>query len=872
MKSIILFSLLTLAYIVINAQTLSGNIFDKNGEPIPYATIFIKELNMGTTSNSDGAYQLNLSQGTYTLQFRSIGFEQTNLNVTIDSINIVRDVVLPEQTYQLHEIRVYKDNIDPAYPIMRRVVAMAPFYLNCVKNYNANVYLKGTAKIEKVPKIMQKQFKASVNGSTMGIGDVYVGESISEIEFNAPDVYHQKIISSNMSIVSAQTPTFDMGLITESPYQPIISNDIISPLSPKAFANYNFKYEGFYNEGGYLVNKIRVIPKRNSKQLLSGYLYVIDGLWCLHGSDLLLDQGYFNIKIDIQLAEVETGTFMPISHALDIRGGMMGIAGSANYTSSIKYKTLTKNDELKIPELLQEYYRDEQVKDEQVTQENKTKRERKIEEIMAKDELSTTDAVRLARLMKKESEGKEPVKKDSYEIVQTYHVDKADSATMRNDEYWQLMRPNPLSVEELKSYAKSDSLASIPVVVADTTTSEKGKKHYVSKVLGEKNLKFKSDSIRLKISSLLAPQLISFNAVEGLKYRQTIAYMQHFRSGKKLNTNGWLGYSFSRRELQWNVDGDFGFAPLKLGHLKMSCGNNVVDYMPNLGVSPFANTVSSLFFKENYARYGKQQYVSLLAEYEVINGMVLSGGLGWFNRQHLQNATNFSFFYRDETYHSNEIYTPEGNHINVSSESSAIFNCSLEYTPERYYKISKGEKIPAESAWPTFKLTYKKGVEGIWGSSSKWDYLELGIHQTVKLGINSEINYSARAGHFLDNTFVAFADYAGIDVSSMPVEVRSISSSFKFLPYYSYNTNRQFATMGVNYKTPNLALKYLPWFCTRSWNENLYLNYLLMPGLNNYVEMGYSISKLLLGGEVGIYGSFENGSYRQTGIRATFLF
>ena len=385
MKSILLLFLSLLIYGVSLSQIVSGIISDEKGEVLPYATIFIRELNMGTTSNSEGIYQLNLNKGVYTIQFRSMGFEQKITTVNVGSFDIRQDIILQVQSIQLHEIRVYKDNVDPAYPIMRRAIAMAPYYQNQIKEYVADVYIKGNAKLESVPKLLQKKFNANVNGSDLKLGDVVVGESLSEIKFEAPDTYHQKIISSNMSGLSNQNATFDMGLITESPYQPVIGDNIITPLSPNSFLHYNFRYEGFYNEGEYLVNKIRILPKRKSKQLFSGYLYVVDGLWCLHGLELDLDQGMFDLHIDIQFAELDKGIFLPVSHAIKVKGKMLGIAGSAVYSSSVKYKSITKNNDLKLPALLNEFYEDKMVYNEIVSEE-KSKNIARIDEIMAKEE------------------------------------------------------------------------------------------------------------------------------------------------------------------------------------------------------------------------------------------------------------------------------------------------------------------------------------------------------------------------------------------------------------------------------------------------------------------------------------------------------
>ena len=59
-KIIILFLLYPLFIQGAKAGGIRGQVFDENQEPIPYATIFISELNTGTTTNIEGFYELTL--------------------------------------------------------------------------------------------------------------------------------------------------------------------------------------------------------------------------------------------------------------------------------------------------------------------------------------------------------------------------------------------------------------------------------------------------------------------------------------------------------------------------------------------------------------------------------------------------------------------------------------------------------------------------------------------------------------------------------------------------------------------------------------------------------------------------------------------
>jgi iron complex outermembrane receptor protein len=84
-KTIVPFLLLLLTAIVGNAQTsqLSGFVTDSNQEPLSGATVLVKELNKGTTSNFDGGFNLNLTSGNYTISVSYVGYIPTTKTVEV---------------------------------------------------------------------------------------------------------------------------------------------------------------------------------------------------------------------------------------------------------------------------------------------------------------------------------------------------------------------------------------------------------------------------------------------------------------------------------------------------------------------------------------------------------------------------------------------------------------------------------------------------------------------------------------------------------------------------------------------------------------------------------------------------------------------
>jgi hypothetical protein len=71
---------------------------------------------------------------------------------------IVHNITLQPIQYSLREVRIYSGE-DPAYAIMRKAIARAPYHLRQVENYEAEVYLKGSLNMKKIPRILQKNME-----------------------------------------------------------------------------------------------------------------------------------------------------------------------------------------------------------------------------------------------------------------------------------------------------------------------------------------------------------------------------------------------------------------------------------------------------------------------------------------------------------------------------------------------------------------------------------------------------------------------------------------------------------------------------------------------------------------------------------------
>jgi hypothetical protein len=89
--------------------TVSGHLRDKaSGETLPGATVIVKELNTGTTTNAYGFYSISLPPGQYSLIFSFVGFKQQPININLEK-NLRKNVELEADSRILVEVTVIAD-------------------------------------------------------------------------------------------------------------------------------------------------------------------------------------------------------------------------------------------------------------------------------------------------------------------------------------------------------------------------------------------------------------------------------------------------------------------------------------------------------------------------------------------------------------------------------------------------------------------------------------------------------------------------------------------------------------------------------------------------------------------------------------------
>jgi hypothetical protein len=875
----------------LSAQVLKGRVTNEAGEAVQYATVYIQELRQGTTANIKGDYELKLAPGKYQVMFQSLGYGPVVQTITITSQPMVRDVVLPLQYYMIPEVRISATGEDPAYSIMRKAIGMAPYYLNNISYYKAEVYLKGNVIVNKIPGVFKKLMKKAAkeeekDGGTPVIikeGDVYLMESVNEMEFTAPDKWNQKVISINSTFPDADENVSPMDYINASFYQPLVGNMAISPLAPQAFSYYKFQYLGATPQGNVTINKIRVIPKMKSQQLFEGIIYIIEDLWCIQSLDLTNDNMMGKVSIQQLYIPVRDEIWMPVSYKFVINISILGARADVEYGGSVKYLEVRPNTSLKKPEsVTADFYN---VQNQATPEIPVSKSQQKIEEILKKDEMNNRDMIKLSKLMDEESRKAQPDSvKNNLEIKDNVNSSVEKDAGKKDSTYWAEVRPIPLSDVEVKSIRLRDSTKAETSlrksrILTDSIpgTQKKPRSKFVKGVGYIVNGHTWRDTtgISFFFDGLINMESLSFNTVDGFKYGTNFRFTKSWKNGNSLTISPDLKWTFSRESLNWRVNGGYNFNRMKNRSLTFGTGMISRDISNGGSINSFLNSINTLFFETNYLKLYESRYFYASYRSEIVNGLSITIFGGYEDRRVLQNTTSYSFINTQREYTPNVpvnryLDSTANSIMGIRDQQHLEFGATAVYTPRQRYSIRNGTKINRGSDWPTFGLTWKHGINEFAEMTDRfghYDMIRLDISRRNEMGAFSELNWRIRTGGFLNNSYVTYYDFFHFNAQPLPVLLDNYSDAFRLPAYYSLSTPEFFGEAHITYTTPYLFLKYLPGLSKTLMRENVSISYLGSRYKRNYTEVGYSISQVFFVGELGVYVGFEDLKFRSVGAK-----
>jgi hypothetical protein len=703
-------------------------------------------------------------------------------------------------------------------------------------------------------------------------GETFVTENISDIHFELPNKVEQKVISIRSNSYSENINP--MSYVTMSLYHEVEAP--VSPLDKRAFNVYDFELVNSYYDKERLINKIKVIPKREGYDLYSGHIHIAEDFWNIHSVDLTLEQKMFKVNIRQMYSPVKGEIWMPVSHHLEADFSAMGFEGNFQYAGSVDYKSVKKNEALDhtfLKETKENLIRRRQERKEvyaeaaeREKQKELSRRERKIRELSKKQKLNNREAKKINRLMAKkvkENKEKPPLKVEN-------RFDILDSARNRSLSYWDSIRPIPLTENEKVGYQEKDS---IDLLMEDPeyrdSIKQARKKFRLNHIIGGHAYKYSGNNSKLGFNGLIGLKNICYNTVDGWLFKTNWFFRKNNEKGKYWRVENNISYALARKEVLADLKFRYRYDPIKRSYLYLSGGRKTMDFNSTQGFFRGLNMLTSLFLKENYVKFFQKDFIHLGHAFDIANGLRLSTSAEYAKRYHLFNNSDFYLWdpLNNKSFSSN---VPVNNSISpelLKDHTSFRLTGQISYTPRYYYKIKDNVKQMLRSKYPTFSMTYKGGYKGILNSDSKFHFLQASVKDHMSIKGLGNIAYYLGSGTFINSGPEYFADFKHFSSNPSFLSPDLGYRDFRLLDYYKYSTDKNFLEAHVNFSNDRILLKRLPLLNKTLMNENLYFHYLKIPGRKNYYEIGYGLDQVLLLLNLEVFSGFEGSQYKYTGFK-----
>lgn len=780
-----------------------GKVTDENNQGLPFATLYFKNTSIGTTSNAEGNYSIEVNPGEYEIIFQFVGYKKTARKIIVGNENIRLDVKMVPEVTTLEEVVVNAQDEDPAYAIIRQAIKKRKYYQNEVKGYDCKVYIKGLQRLDEKP---DKIFGFNV---TIDTGVVYLSESVSEFSFQQPDKIKERMISSK---VSGRNNAFSFNQASEMMftfYESIIEVEgisergFVSPIAANAFMFYDYQHMGTFMDGDQLVNKIRVIPVRKNDPVFSGFIYINENSWRIHSVDLLLTKAnqiefVDSLSINQVYAPVQDDKWMLLSQKFNFQFKAFGFKGSGYFISIHSNYLIEKDHEKK-------YF---------------------TNEIMS-------------------------VERD---------------ANKRDSVYWQKIRPIPLTSTEVKDYRVKDSLFVVRESKPYKDSIDRKSNKLTFGSIGLIGYTYNNTFKRKYFTVNPVIDMLQFNTVEGLVTNLNFRYRKSYEDNRFFRINPEFRYGFSSDDFYARIEGLYYFNPKKFSYVSLAAGKYVYQFDPANPISPLVNSYLTLVEERNFMKIYEKSFARIRHRSELSNGVLLTSTLEYEDRKQLFNTTDYAFRDQDDRVFTpnaptNLLLTD----TSFPDHQAFILDFSLRLRFAQKYISRPNRKVNLGSKYPTLYINYRKAIDGILGADVKYDRLQVSVSDDLSFGLVGSANYLVSAGTFINNDSVSFIDFKHFN-GNETIFSSFQPGNFQLLDYYLYSTENNYFRAHYEHHFNGFIINKLPLIRKTRVQAVASLNYLKTSEVNNYLEFGIGLEHIFKILRVDYYLGFLSGSRVQNGF------
>ena len=706
-NSIIIVTFIIISPLKSYSNHISGVISDIHGEPLPFASIYIKNTTYGVSSNAFGEYFIELEPGEYTIVYSYIGFNNYEKLLILKEDPIKFNVVLEENDQNLIEYEVVSNTKNKALEIIKKVksekknyeykkISSTEYSKNTIEKRQYKLKRKDTIEVWQLDTSQKINLKNNVLKFIESYGQLYKNNSGDKYwDFNAYHDFADTKQEQDFVIIQSFedfgeyniTPKYDvkdeyeilisyaeieLDLFQNNIEIPISNKPIISPLSPGSRTYYKYDYLGFIpNKDSVKIHKIKITPRFKNEPLLKGILFIEEDTYFIESLELELSgpiQSDFKIKNFhiIQNYQKKENQQLLKRKIIDytIKEDIYKILGN----------TVSIYDDFKFNQEIPKYFRKNQIKNFQ------------------------------------------------------------DSSFLKTNSQWNHFRPIDLKENEteyvnytdsLREYYQSEEYA----LKQDSSYNKITWSKLLWEGVGKKN-RFKGYSF------YIWPIISQFNilGIGGYRHNLGFNFNKNLNDKYKISTENNIDYGIVNKDFKGSTNISVVSNNKKYKQLTIGIGDEykIINRFPS---------ITTAFSRSNYVR---SQNIETAFRTELFNGLY----------------SEFKFVYCFQTPIDNldlssDWFTP----IDSLAELAAIgfdpyrkmeTRIQLTWLPFQKFYYKKNRKIVLGTKFPTIDLIYRKGIPNLFSSEVNFDYLEFGINDEFTVPHLGKSKWNFQLGSFMN--------------------------------------------------------------------------------------------------------------------------
>lgn len=827
-KTLRCLTLLLLSAIGAQAGRVTGTVKNQRGEILPYASILVKGTTIGTTTNSQGSYFLDLIPGQFTITCQYVGYAKVEKTISVTSASLTLNFELSIQQTTMKEVVVRANAEDPAYEIIRNAIRKKKDYVSPLDSFTCEAYIKTLIKTRKLPKRIfgqkiEEGDKKEMGVDSIGKGIIHLSESLTKIAYKKPNKIKLEVLSGRESGSGGYGFNFPTFINFYNNNVHVLASQLnprgfVSPIADAALSYYAYKYLGSFWEDGKEINQIQVIARRNYEPLFNGTINITEGDWRIHSLELVLTkQSQLEILDTMRIKQIHVPVTRDVWQTKDqvvyFTFNMFGIDAVGNFLNV--YSKFDVD-----PTFNRKYFNNVVVK---------------------------------------------------YDTA----INKKSKA------YWDSIRPVQLELEEAKDYKIKDSAMqyrrdSLWTKVRIDSMRRKQGKITVMKVLWNGFSRYNYDPkkpVRFTWKPLL--QQVQYNTAEGLaanaeatiarsfpKSGRQISFTPHVRYGfSNGHLNAWATLQLWKRTFNWDEDG----GTTSRSFWTFAGGKRVSQFNQDNPISPLMNSVYTLFDRRNYMKIYENYFGRITYSKRFDNDLRITGDVLYEDRLPIDNTTDFSIF-KDK----DKIFTPNYPYEKMDEQflrhQALIAGISVQFQPGQSYIQYPNRKQAIGSKYPTFSASYKKGLD-ILGSDVDFDKWTVSVWDNMNFKLRGSMRYRLGIGGFINDEKVPIQDYQHFNGNQLIFASRYLNS-FQLAPYYANSTTESFYAIGhLEHHFNGFLTNKIPLFKKLNWHLVGGGNAFFVNKDNNYVEVFGGIENIFKLFRVDVVASYLNGHKGQVGLR-----